>query len=268
MVNKYLSRGDFPGSEEIWSRLDEIVVASAKSQLSARRLLDIDGPYGLALKSVPLPDRAAKDSDHNIKAGGTLSVPLIETAFSLGARDLAAFESSGFSLDTEAVAKSAMNMASAEDALIFEGSKELGIEGLLNAKGVQSVKLGSWDEAGAAANDIIKALNTLDTAGFHGPYLLALSPNLHNLLYRLYPQGYQVEMQHVESIVGSSIIKAPGIKNGGVLLASGKQFASIIIGQDMTTGFIGPEDGRFVFSISESLVPYIRVPSSVCVLKV
>ncbi|MEN6355872.1 MAG: family 1 encapsulin nanocompartment shell protein [Armatimonadota bacterium] len=267
MANKYLGRDDFSGSEEVWARLDEIVISSAKSQLSARRLLDIEGPYGLALKSVPLPDRIVKEADPKVMAGGVLSVPLIETTFSLGARDLAAFESGGFSLDTEAVATAAINMASAEDALIFEGSKELGIEGLLNAKGVQSVKLGNWDEVGAAANDIIKAINALDTAGFHGPYLLALSPDLHNLLYRLYPQGYQVEMQHVESIVGSSVIKAPGIKNGGALLAAGKQFASIIIGQDMTAGFVGPEDGRFVFSISESLTPYIRVPASVCVLK-
>ncbi|MCE5323402.1 bacteriocin family protein [bacterium] len=267
MTNKYLGREDFSGSEEVFSRLDEIVISSAKSQLSARKLLDIEGPYGLALKSIPLPDKTIKESDPKVTAGNMLAVPLIETTFSLGARDLAAFESSGFSLDTEAVASAAMNMASAEDVLIFEGSKELGIEGLLNAKGTQSSKLGSWEEIGSAANDIIKALSTLDVSGFHGPYLLALSPNLYNLLYKRYPQGNQTEMQHVESMVGSSVIKAPGIKNGGVLLAAGKQFASIIIGQDMTTGYIGPEDERFVFSISESLTPYIKVPASVCVLK-
>jgi uncharacterized linocin/CFP29 family protein len=267
MANKYLGRDDFAGAEAVWSKLDEIVITSAKSQLSARRLLDIEGPYGLALKSIPLPDRVVTDSEPGVTAAGAISVPLIETTFSLGARDLAAYESGGFSLDTETVTTAAVNLASAEDALIFEGSKELGIEGLLNAKGIQSVQLDSWDEVGAAANDIIKALNALDSAGFHGPYLLALSPRLHNLLYRLYPQGYQVEMQHVESIVGSSVIKAPGIKSGGVLLAAGKQFASIIIGQDMTAGFIGPEDGRFVFSISESLAPYICMPASICALK-
>ena len=73
---------------------------------------------------------------------------------------------------------------------------------------------------GTAANDVIRSVTALDQAGFHGPYLLALAPNLYNMLYRLYPQGYQVEMQHVESIVGSKVIKAPGIKKGGVLLAA------------------------------------------------
>ncbi|MHB9038638.1 MAG: family 1 encapsulin nanocompartment shell protein [Armatimonadota bacterium] len=267
MANKYLGRDDFAGGEEVWSRLDEVVISSARSQLSGRRILDIEGPYGLALKSVPLPDRVIKDGDAKLAAGDVLPVPLIETTFLLGARDLATFESSGFSLDTEAIALAAMSVASAEDSLIFEGNNALGIGGLLTAKGAQSLKLGNWDEVGAAATDIIKALNSLDSAGFHGPYTLALSPDLHNLLYRLYPQGYQVEMQHIESIVGSSVIKAPGIKKGGVLLAAGKQFASIIVGQDMVTGFVGPEDGHFVFKISESLVPWVRVPASVCVLK-
>ncbi|MCE5315548.1 MAG: family 1 encapsulin nanocompartment shell protein [Armatimonadota bacterium] len=266
MANKYHGRDDFVGGEQIWSKLDEIVISSAKSQLSGRRILDIEGPYGLGLKSIPLCDKPIKDTAPSVTASGALSVPLIETTFSLGARDLAAFESDGFSLDTEAVAHAAMSIASAEDSLIFQGNNGLGIDGLLNAKGSQSIKLGNWEEVGTAAADIIKAVSLLDKAGFHGPYVLALATDLYNLLYRLYPQGYQVELQHVENIVGSSVIKAPGILKGGVLLASGRQFASIVVGQDMITGFVGPENDHFVFKISESLVPWIRVPASVCVL--
>ena len=197
-----------------------------------------------------------------------LQLPLLETMFSLSVRDIAAFEGTGFSLNTAEIAKAAMAAAAAEDDLIFQGNKALGIEGLFSANGVQSVKLGNWDEIGTAANNVIAALNALDSSGFHGPYALALAPNLYNLLFRLYPQGYQIELQHVESVVGSKVIKAPGIKKGGVLLATGKQFASIVIGQDLITGFIGPEDLDFKFKVSESLVPYIKVPQAVCVLKV
>ncbi|MCE5197419.1 MAG: family 1 encapsulin nanocompartment shell protein [Armatimonadota bacterium] len=267
MANKYMGREDFAGGEAIWSKLDEIVIASARSQLSGRRILDVEGPYGLGLKSVPLSDKMVSETGVKLISGGVLPVPLIETTFSIGARDLAAFEETGFSLDTESIARAAMAVAAAEDQLIFEGNKDIGVQGLLTAAGTQSVKVGNWGDVGTAANDIIGALNALDTAGFHGPYLLALSPDLYNLLFRLYPQGYQIEMQHVMGIVGSQPVKAPGIKKGGVLLATGKQFASIIIGQDLTTGFVGPENADFMFKISESLVPRIRVPASVCVLK-
>jgi uncharacterized linocin/CFP29 family protein len=267
MASKYLGREDAPFDEKIWEALDGVVIAAAKAQLSARKLVDIEGPYGLDTKSVPLQDRPAVEGGVSIASSGVLPIPLIEATFSLSVRDLATFEETGFSLDSEAISRAAMEVAVTEDALIFEGSKSLGIEGLLNAKGALSVKLGKWEEVGAAASDIIRAVSTLDEAGFHGPYVLGLAPALHNLLHRIYPQGNQSEMRHVESIVGGKVVKAPGIKQGGVLLASGKQFASIVIGQDMTTGFIGPAGSGYEFKISESLAPRVRVPSSVCVLK-
>jgi len=267
MAGKFLGREDAPFDEKTWAALDEVVTSAAKSQLSARRLLDIEGPYGLATKSVPLEDKTVAEGDARLASSKVLPIPLIEAGFTLSARDLATFEETGFSLDAEAVARAAMAIAAAEDALIFEGNKGLGIEGLLTARGALSLKLGKWEEVGAAANDVIHALNALDEAGFHGPYLLALAPALYNLLHRIYPQGYQIEMQHIESIVGSKVIKAPGIKSGGVLLASGKQFASIVVGQDMMTGFVGPSGSGYEFKVSESLAPRIRVPASVCVLK-
>jgi len=52
-----------------------------------------------------------------------------------------------------------------------------------------------------------------------------------------------------------------------VLLASGLQYASIAIGQDMVVGFVGPKDGELEFSISESLALRIRQPKSICVLE-
>ena len=102
--------------------------------------------------------------------------------------------------------------------------------------------------------------------GFHGPYCLALSPSRYNLLYRLYPQGNHTELAHLESIVTAGIFKAAVLNEGGVLLASGEQFASIVIGQDLTVGFIGPSDGDLEFSISESLAVRIRQPKAICTL--
>lgn len=268
MANKYLGRDDAPFGDEVWSRLDSVVVNAAKSQLSGRKILDIEGPYGLGLKSVPLSDELIEPGDVKLISSPVLPIPLIHTEFTLGARDLAAFEATSFQLDTETIARAAMAAAAMEDTLIFEGNKALGISGLLTAEGAQSVKLGKWEEIGTAANDIIKALSALDQAGFHGPYALALTPTLYNLLLRIYPQGFQIELQHVENAVGSKVIKAPGIKSGGVLIATGRQFASIVIGQDMMTGFIGPDGPDLQFKITESLAPRIRVPSSICVLKV
>jgi len=129
------------------------------------------------------------------------------------------------------------------------------------------MKLSAWDKVGVAADDLIKAITILDNAGFHGPYTLALAPNRYNLLLRLYERGRYSEIEHIGTMITDGIFKAPILESGGVLLASGRQYASIVIGQDMTIGFVGPAGDQIEFTISESLTPHIRQPQAICVLK-
>jgi len=270
MSEKFLHRGDAPFSETVWSTLDAAVLGAATSQLSGRRILHIDGPFGLGLKAVPGADKAAKEAGAGSVAvlfSESTPVAKIEATFTLAARDIAAFESSGLPMNLDGPCLAAVACAQQEDALIYSGAKELGVSGLLTAKGTESLKLGSWAEVGAAADDLIKAVTRLDAAGFHGPYTLALAPALYNLLYRRYSQGPMTELEHLRTIATEGVVKAPGIAAGGVLLASGRQFASIIMGQDLTTGFIGPAGGGYELFISESLALRLAVPAAVCVLK-
>ena len=131
-----------------------------------------------------------------------------------------------------------------------------------------SSDLSAWAEVGVAASDVIQAVTALDGAGFHGPYALALAPDRFNSTLRVYPQGSLTELDHLRSIVGGGVAKAPGLPSGGVLVAVGRQFASIIVGQDMTIGFVGPTTNTLEFTVSESLTVRVRQPRAVCVLGV
>jgi uncharacterized linocin/CFP29 family protein len=226
--------------------------------------LDLEGPYGLGLKSVPLQDVAMASG---LIASQTLPLVLIQEEFDLGARDLASFEAGGITLDRSAVAQAAIAVAQREDALIFSGSEELGVPGLLMVEGANSLALSDWGEVGTAAQDLIQAVTVLDQAGFHGPYALALAPARFNLLFRRYERGNFSEMEHVKTLVTDGVYKAPSMGDGGVLLSTGRQFASIVVGQDMTVGFVGPEGDRIAFTVSESLVPRVRRPNAICVLE-
>jgi uncharacterized linocin/CFP29 family protein len=262
MTDKYLSRDDAPIDAATWETLDKTMMAAAKSVLAGRRILHLDGPYGLGLKAVPLSDppveRAAITS-------ASLPLALIHQSFTMSKRDLAAFERDGVLLDTRGVAMAAIECATLEDSLVFQGTRETA--GLMTVKGGSSLKLSAWGEVGAAADDIIKAITLLDAAGFHGPYVMALAPARYNLLLRRYPNGNSTELEHIKTAVTDSVFKAPVLENGGVLLASGGQYASIVLGQDMTVGFVGPSGERLEFTVSESLTPYIRQPKAICLLK-
>jgi uncharacterized linocin/CFP29 family protein len=87
------------------------------------------------------------------------------------------------------------------------------------------------------------------------------------MLFRIYPNGTTTELQHIQTMATAGVFKAPTLENGGVLLASGRQYASMVLGQDMSIGFVGPQSERLEFSITETVAPYIRVPKAICVLK-
>ncbi len=264
MANKYLAREDAPFGDDLWKALDEAMVEAAKSELVGRRLLELEGPYGLGLKSVPLKDEVAESG---LVASKTLPLVMIQEEFTLGARDLANFEREGLTLDRSAVAEAAMAVACWEDELIFQGEASLGVPGLMTVEGAHSLELSDWSEVGAAAEDLIEAVTALDGAGFHGPYTLALTPSRYNLLFRRYERGNFSEMEHVKTLVTEGVYKAPVLESGGVLMATGRQYASLVMGQDMTVGFVGPEGDRVAFTVSESLVPRVRRAEAICILE-
>ena len=261
MENSYLGREDAPIGSETWKALDSTMTEAAKGVLTGRRLLHIEGPYGLGLKAVPLAD---SQPDSGLISSGFVPVTLIHKTVSLSKRDLAAAEKDGMPVNTAAVAKTAIDAGLAEESLIFNGTK--GQPGLLSAPGASALKLSAWDDMGKAVEDIISAITLLDKAGFHGPYTLALAPSRYNLLFRRYPQG-GTELEYVQAIVTDGVFKAPILNSGGVLIASGRQYAAIVLGQDMSVGFIGPVGENLEFSISESLALLVREPKAICVLK-
>ncbi len=270
MSEKYLHRDDAPFGDKVWESIDKTVIGAAKSQLCGRRLLKIQGPYGLGLKALPTSDMPLEEkTSGNAKMSAPCLIPLamIQSQFCVSVRDIASFEQMGLPLNLGQAAKAAMDCALQEDNLIFNGSKSAGVKGLMNIDGSSSSKLNSWDTIGAAADDIIKAITELDKTGFHGPYTLGLSSGLYNLLFRRYPQGNQTEMEHIRQIITDGIVKIPAIPSGGIVLNSGGEYANIVIGQDLMTGFVGPSGSEYEFLVSESAALNILEAGALCILK-
>jgi uncharacterized linocin/CFP29 family protein len=261
MEKDYSGRTDAPLSAGTWKLLDATMIEAAKSQLTGRRLIGIEGPFGFGLKVIPLSDCEIGDG---ITSSPFIPVNLVTSSFFLNKRDLAASEKDGLLLDTEPVASAAIACARTEDGIIFSGIQDT--PGLLGAEGSGSLALAKWDKVGTAADQVISAVTLLDDAGFHGPFCMGLAPAQYNLLLRRYPQGDGTELDHIRSILGGDVVKAPVLKKGGVLLASGRQYCSLAIGQDMSIGFNGPAGDALEFTVSESLALLIRAPEAICVL--
>jgi len=259
MANKYLMQEDAPLSPELWELFNSTMIQIAKSELTGRKILPIKGPFGFGLRQISLSD---VEIEPGIFSPKILPLTYIHKTFSIHKRDLAAYEKEAVAIDLSPLIETTKECAKIEDKLIFEG---IASKGLLNSDGVLKVELTSWKTVGQAVNNVIEAVTCLDQAGFHGPYLLALSPERYNLLFRRYESGNQTEFEHLKTLV-KAVYKAPILKDCGVLIHESDVNASVVIGQDMSIGFIGPVGEKLEFSISESLALLLNVPSSVCVL--
>ena len=257
-----LGRSGAPIGAAMWESLDRTMVGVATSQLAGRRLLEVRGPFGLGLKDLSVPDEEIGDG---LLASATIPLVLIQRSFALSTRDLAAYEREPTSMNLGPLVEAALAVARLEDDVLFKGTARGG--GLLTTGGVASAPATAWDEAGAATDAVIAAATRLDDNGFHGPYTLALAPARYNGLLRRLGDGFVTELQAVRDVATDGVVKAPVLDDGGVLLASGGMFAHIVLGQDMSLGFVGPTaDGRLEFTISESLALRVLQPGAVCVL--
>jgi len=270
---RYLPREAVPITDRVWRMIDEAVIGPAKMQLAGRRLLEIYGPFGFGTRSLEHKESVVGaeasfgEARARMTAPETTPIPLIYSEFTLAIREVAAAEERGSLLDLDAPAKAAIACARLEDALIFSGNKDLGIDGLLTTPKAGKVKLGDWGQLGQPMEDLIKVVNVLDAAGFPGPYTAALAPSLFNALYQRYQEASLTQLEHARQIITAGLVKAPTLSSGGVVLAAERHFASLVLAQDMTPAFIGPSATGYDFVIVESLVPRITVPEAICVLQ-
>jgi uncharacterized linocin/CFP29 family protein len=259
MNDKYLLRDDAPIEPDTWKLLDATMVEAARSVLVARRVLPIEGPYGFGLKSIPLEDIEIEEEIH---ASSAIPLSHIATPFSISKRDLAAYEREHLPMNLNPLIDAAIRAAEHEDKVLLQGCPPP-LPGLLCYEGIYESRLSAWDDLGTAANDAITGVTLLDKAGFHGPYAIVLSPARYDQLYRRHPIGAFSELEQMQTIATEGVFKAPVLESGGLIINTGRIYASIALGQDMTIAFIGPTTDMLEFAIVESLALVVRRPGAI-----
>ena len=255
-----------PLSPEMMSKIEQAAVSAARDILSARRIIDVEGPYGLGLTTVevgnddlcrqPAPNEASAVLSH------ALSLPMIYRRFSLSKRRIAAFEESGQPLNLKIVEDAAQAVAMREEEFIYHGQPDFHLQGLLNATGRNTLQGGDWGSVDQVLDNVIAAVNILDGKGYRGPYGLALAPALYNNLFRRYPGSDLLQIEHLKRLCTRGIVKAN--IEGGVLVA--KDVGTIVLGQDLQIAYLSPDAAHENFAVTESLVLKIEAADAICTI--
>lgn len=275
-----LDRQSAPLTPEEWARIDEAVVNTARSMLVGRRVIGILGPLGPGVYSMPYSifsgktqagvDMIGEKEDMAVEPDrrATINLPILYKDFKILWRDVEADRHLGIPLDVSTAAVAANFVAVQEDGLIFNGNSDLGHEGIFTASGRLTVPMSSWDKSGNALADAVKAAGALAAAGHYGPYAMVVSPVLFGSMIRVYGNTGMLELDQVKALMSSGVHYSnviPGKK--AAVLALGPQNLNLAIGQDMTSGYLGPINMNHMFRVLETAALLIRRPDAICTIE-
>lgn len=276
----FLGHAENPLREDEWARLNETVIQVARRSLVGRRILDIYGPLGAGVQTVPhdeytgvtpgAVDIVGEQETASVftDARKFKTIPIIYKDFLLHWRDIEAARLHNMPLDVSAAAGAAALCAQQEDELIFYGDPKLGHEGLMNATGRLTVALGDWTTPGAGYLSIVEATRKLNESGHYGPYAVVLSPRLYSLLHRIFEKTGVLEIETIRQLAADGVFQSNRLRgDSGVVVSTGRENMDLAVAMDMVAAYLGASRMNHPFRVLESLILRIKHPDSICTLE-
>lgn len=256
-MTDYLMRENAPLDEDIWAKIDDMVVTVARRTLVARRFIEMVGPLGWGVEVAP---RFGFAYEQPYVAEQPEYIPLVQLsqAFKLRGKHLAIADQTPFALDLGAAAIAAMELAQAEDELVL---------GSLLKNPQCTSALGNWDTFGGPFGAISAAIGKLRASHFDAPFVLVMSPVRYAQLAGLMQQG-QFELAMVQSIANGGIYQWPNMTDEKVMLISNAPWnLDLVVGQDFATAYEGNDGLDHLFRVFETVALRVKLPGAICILQ-
>ncbi len=240
-----------PISDAAWSEIEEEASRTIKRYLAARRVVDVEGPGGMALSAVGTGHlRNVTAPGEGITARQREVKPLVElrVPFELDRQQIDDVERGSNDSDWQPVKDAAKLLAFAEDRAIFDGYAAAGIGGI--REGTSNPILTLPADVKAYPDAIAQALSQLKMEGVNGPYSVLFGADAYTRLSESSDHGYPV-MRHIKELVDGEIIWAPAITGAFVLTTRGGDFA-MYLGEDVSIGYLSHDEKKVRLYLEES----------------
>jgi uncharacterized linocin/CFP29 family protein len=233
-----LKRRHAPLTDEAWEQVDTEARRVLKLHLAGRKVVDFSGPHGWKLGAVntgrlkPIGKGAVGGVSHALRE----VQPLVEVRapFTMKIAELDDASRGADDLDLDPVIAVAERVARAEDTAIFHGFKEGQITGIIEASPHKAIGVNAileWPRA------VVAALEALRAAGMNGPYALALGLQAYDELDADSEDGYPLRRRFQEGLPDVSLVWAPALQGGAVLLSTRGGDYELTVGQDLSIGY-------------------------------
>jgi uncharacterized linocin/CFP29 family protein len=240
-----------PISEGAWSQIEEEAKRTLKRYLAGRRVVDVNGPGGLALSGVGTghSKNIAAPRD-GILARQRLVSSLVElrVPFELDRQEIDDVERGANDSDWQPVKEAARLIAFAEDGAVFDGYAAASVTGIRQATSNPKRELPA--DVRMYPQAVAEALSQLRLVGVNGPYAVVLGAQAYTALAETSDHGYPV-LEHVKRLVDDKIVWGPAIEGAFVLTTRGGDFA-LHLGQDVSIGYSSHTDTKVTLYLQET----------------
>lgn len=276
----FLGHHENPLLEEEWERLNQTVIEVARRSLVGRRFIDLYGPLGAGVQTVPHDQFTGVEAGAVDLVGETdttrvfadsrsfMAIPLIYKDFLLHWRDIEGARSHNMPLDVSAAAGAAAFLAQREDDLIFYGDQKLEIEGLMTAQGRNVITRRDWSKPGNAFANVVEATEKLNACDHYGPYALVVSPKLYAQMHQIFEKTGVLEIETVRKLCTDGVFQSNRLKDdAAVVVSTGRENLDLAVSMDMTVAYLGAERMNHPFRVVESVLLRIKHPDALCTLE-
>lgn len=253
-----------PMTEHAWKELKSEADKVFGASLTARKFVDIDGPYGIEYSAVST-GRVITQSDQThsgINFGLRQVLPLIEVRkpFTLDIWELDNLSRGAKDINLEPMQEAAYEIALFEENFIYNGFDAGETKGLVKGSKHKPVKTAEDPEEflKSVADHMIK----LRKSFVNGPYTLIVSGNIWKKLVRL-TEGYPFTKQ-LKRMLGGSLIVNHNIDKS-LLVSERSGDYELVIGQDLSIGYDTHDTEKVKLYFTESFTFRILTPEAIVV---
>jgi uncharacterized linocin/CFP29 family protein len=248
-----LKRQKAPIVDEAWQQIDEEARRVLKLHLAGRKLVDFSGPHGWQLGGVNTGrlEHIEKGPIEGVSHAVRNVLPLVElrVPITLPILELDYAGRGATDLDLDPVVLAAESVARAEDDAIFHGFKHANITGMIEASPHTPIEVRSpqaWPSAVSAAKKVLRM------AGVNGPYALAMGMEAYEEVMADGDDGYPLRKRLQERAEQGSLIWAPALQEGAVLLSTRGGDYELTVGQDLSLGYATHDRTNVELYLTES----------------
>ncbi|MBF4613435.1 family 1 encapsulin nanocompartment shell protein [Curtobacterium sp. VKM Ac-1376] len=263
----HLLRELAPFGADAWTMLDAEARDRLVPALTARRIVDFDGPHGWQRSAVDLgrTDPVTGGAGDGITARRRRVLPLCEVraTFTVRLEEMVDFSRGATDVDLAELDGAVLRLAALENRATLQGWPEGGITGAGQASTQAVQSHDGTPESFRAA--VTAAVASLRDAGVAGPYALACGPVDWADIIETDDAGTPLRAQ-LEGITGGDVERTPGIDESLLVSLRGGDF-SLTVGEDLALGYLDHDRDDVTLYVEESFAFRVNTPEASVLLR-